>query len=338
MVLKELCALRGVSGDEGRVREYIRERIEPFATSVKVDRMGNLIAFKRGVGENRRHILLSAHMDEVGLIVRGVNESGLLSYDPVGEIDPRVIVSKPVRVGDGETPGVIGAKAIHLQSAKEQAAMLPHDKLYVEIGAKDKASAEKLVELGDFISFESKWVEFGDGMVKSRALEGRAGCMVLMSLLEGQYPCDMTCVFTVQSEIGARGAAAAAYSVESDAALILSAMPANDLDDPEKGPRVCAVGQGAVVAMMDRAAIASVPLYARLRAIARERDIPCQDQREVTLGGDAGAFQRMSGPRPVCAVSIPCRYMHTPSNVAAFSDIEAQYRLIDAFLAAGGAF
>lgn len=338
MVLKELCAIRGVSGDEGRVREYIREKIEPFATSVTTDRMGNLIAFKKGTGESGRHIALVAHMDEVGMIVRGINENGLITYDTVGSIDPRTVVSKPVRIGDDEVVGVIGAKAIHLQSAAERETMLPHDQLYIDIGAKDKASAEKLVELGDYISFESKWVDFGEGMVKSRALDDRVGCMVLMSILEGEYPCDITCVFTVQEEIGLRGATAAAYNVESDAALILEATTANDMGDPEETNKVCCVKKGVVLSFMDGRSIPSMPLYKRLREIAIEKEIPWQLKQAVAGGNDAGAFQRTCGPRAVCALSIPCRYIHSPSCVAAFADIEAQYRLVDAFLTAGGNF
>lgn len=344
MVLKELCALRGVSGDEGRVREFIRQRVEPFATSVKTDRMGNLIAFRRGTGENRRHILLAAHMDEVGLVVKGIcddktgAEKGLIRYATVGEIDPRVVVSKPVRIGDGETPGVIGAKAIHLQSAEERAKMLPHDQLSIDVGAKNLDSAEKLASLGDTITFESRWVEFGDGLVKARALDDRIGCMVMMSVLEGEYPCDVTCVFTVQEEIGSRGAAAAAYGVESDAALILDAAIANDLGRAPGDAQVCALKKGVALSFMDRRSIANVPLYARLRSLAEENDIPWQVRQLTTGENDAGAFQRAAGPRAVCTLSVPCRYMHTPSNVAAFADIEAMYRLVDAFLTAGGAF
>ena len=344
MVLKELCALRGVSGDEGRVREFIRQRVEPFATSVRTDRMGNLIAFKRGTGEQRRHILLTAHMDEAGMVVKGIYddktgaEKGLIRYDTAGEIDPRVVVSKPVRIGDDEVPGVIGAKAIHLQSAEDRARMLPHDKLCIDVGAKNQASAEKLVEPGDAVTFESRWVEFGDGLVKARALDDRIGCMVMMSVLEGEYPCDVTCVFTVQEEIGSRGAAAAAYGVESDAALILDAAIANDLGRAPGDVQVCALKKGVALSFMDRRSIASVPLYARLRRLAEENEIPWQVKQAAVGENDAGAFQRAAGPRAVCTLSVPCRYMHTPSNVAAFADIEALYRLVDAFLTAGGAF
>lgn len=338
MVLKELCALRGISGDERRVREFIRERVEPFCTSVKVDRMGNLIAFKQGNGEDRKHIVIVAHMDEVGMVVRGINDNGLITYATVGNIDPRVVVSKPVRIGDDEVPGVIGAKAIHLQSAEERTRMLPHNQLYIDIGAKDKASAEKLVSLGDAITFDSRWVEFGDGLVKSRALDDRVGCMVMMSILEGDYPCDVTCVFTVQEEIGTRGATAAAYNVASDAAIILEGTSANDMGCPDESEKVCCLKKGVAISFMDRMSMASVPLYARLREVAIENDIPWQIKQYVAGGNDAGPFQRQAGPRAVCVLSVPCRYIHSPSSVAAFADIEAQYRLVDAFLMAGGAF
>lgn len=338
MVLRELCALRGVSGDEGRVRAFIRERIESFATWTRVDRMGNLIAFKEGFGDTRRHIVLAAHMDEVGMVVCGINDSGLLSYDPVGSIDPRTVVSKPVRVGDEALPGVIGAKAIHLQKPEERTTMLPHNQLFIDIGAKDKAAAEKLVELGDSVAFESEWREFGDGLVKARALDSRTGCMVLMSLLEGEYPCDVTCVFTVQKEIGARGAAAAAYALEADAVLVLDGAVANDLGQTEPQDQICRVKGGVALSFMDRMTMAGIPLYARLRKLAMDLQIPHQLMRGVVEGNDASAFQRMAGPVQVCALNIPCRNIHTPSCVAAFADMEAQYRLADAFLTAGGVF
>ena len=338
MVLKELCAIRGVSGDESRVREYIRAQIEPNVTSVKVDRMGNLIAYKKGTGESNKHIVIAAHMDEVGMIVRGINENGLISYGTVGSIDPRTIVSKPVRIGDDEVPGVIGAKAIHLQRGPERETVLPHNELYIDIGAKDKASAERLVQVGDYISFESKWVEFGDGMVKSRALDDRIGCMVMMSILEGEYPCDVTCVFTVQEEPGCRGSMAAAYTVQSDAAIILEATAANDMGDPNEVQKVCCVKHGVAISFMDKASIVTAPLFDRLRDLAIENVIPWQIKSGVTGGNDGGPFQRMGGARATCVLSTPTRYIHSPSCVAAFADIEAQFRLVEAFLMAGGAY
>lgn len=338
MVLKDLCAIRGVSGDEQRVREYIRAHVEKYATQVRVDRIGNLIVYKKGTGESKRHIAIVAHMDEVGMIVRGINENGLISYAPCGGIDPRVVISKPVRIGENEVPGVIGAKAIHLQSAAERATVLGHRDLYIDIGAKDKGAAEALVDPGDYISFDSKWVEFGDGMVKSRALDDRVGCMVMMSILEGEYPCDITCVFTVQEEIGTRGAMAASFNVESDAALILEGTSANDLACAETHKQVCCVKKGVAISFMDRASLGNVRLYKQLRQTAIDNAIPWQIKNFVAGGNDGGPFEKNAGARAVCVLSVPCRYIHSPSSVAAFADIEAQYRLVDAFLTAGGVF
>ena len=168
-------------------------------------------------------------MDEVGFMVLGINDNGLLSYEPVGGIDARVVVSKPVLVGDAEVPGVIGAKAIHLQTRAEFEKVLKHDDLYIDIGASTKEEAEKLVKPGDYVSFRSDWQEFGAGLVKAKALDDRVGCMTLMSLLENDYPCDITCAFTVQEEIGLRGAACVGHSVEADEALILEGTTSNDL-------------------------------------------------------------------------------------------------------------
>ena len=332
MVLKELCALRGVSGDEKDVRRYIIDHVKPFATEVKTDRAGNVIAFKRGQKENAKHVVVAAHMDEVGMIVLGAMDNGLIRYAPVGGIDPRVVVSKPVRVGEKLIPGVIGAKAVHLQSREESRHVLGHDELSIDIGAKDKADAEKMAAPGDMVSFESKWVEFGDGLVKSRALDDRIGCAVAMSLLEGDYPCDLTCVFTVNEEVGLTGAQAAAFNVQSDAAIILEATAANDLGCEDAHLQVCNLKSGVAISWMDRTTMGDVNLCRRLFEIAKAEEIPNQPKRFVSGGNDAGPFQRMRGARAAAVLSVPCRYIHSPSCVAAFADMEAQFRLAEAFL------
>lgn len=331
VVLKEVCLLRGVSGDEGRVRDFIRERVEKHATRVWTDPIGNLLAFKKGT-EGKRHVLLAAHMDEVGFMVLGVNDNGLLSYEPVGGIDARVVVSKPVLVGDGEVPGVIGAKAIHLQSRAEFEKVLKHSDLYIDIGASTKEEAEKLVEPGDYVSFRSDWHEFGEGLVKAKALDDRVGCMTLMSLLENDYACDITCAFTVQEEIGLRGAACVGHSVAADEALILEGTTANDLGDVPSHLRVCRVGQGVAVSFMDRASVSSRPVWQKLRDVAVEEDIPWQFKQSVSGGNDAGEIQLAREGVPTGVLSVPCRNIHSGSSVAAFSDIEAQYRLADSYL------
>jgi len=334
MVLKELCALSGLSGNEGAVRDYIVNYIGDRA-EVTIDRIGNVIARKKGT--NGKKVTLAAHMDEVGLIVVGINEDGLLSFRPVGGIDPRVLVSKPVLVGEDMVPGVIGAKAIHLQSPEERKQALPVKQLYIDIGASDKKEAARLVSPGDYVTFDSEWIEFGTGMVKARALDDRVGVMTMLSVLEEDYPCDVTCAFTVQEELGTRGARCAALtSGEADALIVLEGTTANDAGGIDEEMQVCKVGKGVAVSFMDRASIANVKLYAALNAIAEEEDIPHQVKQFVSGGNDAGTFQTYAGPKATCVLSVPVRYIHSPSSAAAFSDIEAQYRLVDAFLRRGG--
>ena len=338
MVLKELTALRGVSGNEDAVRAYVLERAEKTADEVRVDRMGNVLAAKHAKNGNGRHVMLAAHMDEVGMIVLGANENGLLSYDTVGGIDPRVVVSKRVLVGEKGVPGVIGAKAIHLQSAEEMQCVLRHDQMYIDIGAKDKASAERLVSPGDYVSFDSDWVEFGDGLVKSRALDDRVGCACMLRALEGDYPCDVTCAFTVQEEVGCRGAQTAGWKLRPDCAIVLEGTTANDLGMVDDCLKVCRVGRGVAISFMDNASIGHPLLVKRLREVAREAGVAWQTKNYVSGGNDAGRLQTTHGALATAVLSVPCRYIHSSSSVASFRDIEAQYQLVNAFLAAGGTF
>ncbi len=334
MVLKQLTDLRGVSGNERTVREYIMDRIAPLADEVRVDRMGNVIALKKGTDPRAERTLLCAHMDEVGMIVLGIGDDGLLSYQTVGGIDPRVVVSKRVLVGEKAVPGVIGAKAIHLQTREEMQRVLDHKDLYIDIGAKDKASAEKLVKPGDYVSFDSRWVEFGDHMVKAKALDDRVGCYALMRVLEKRYPGDVICAFTTQEEVGLRGARVAAFQVEAHRALILEGTTANDMGDVPDHLRVCVPGKGVAISFMDRASIAHRGLFESLRKVAAQSGIHWQLKNFVSGGNDAGAVQTAQGGVPTAVLSVPCRYIHSASSVASLDDVESQYALVDAFLSA----
>ena len=332
MVLKELCALRGVSGNEKEVRDYILERAGNFADEVKVDRMGNVLAIKKPRREGAPTVMLDAHMDEVGMIVVGINENGLISYECCGSIDSRVIVSKQVLIGDDKVPGVIGAKAIHLQSADERTRVLGHDQLYIDIGAADKAAAERLVKPGDFVSFVSDWVEFGDGMVKVRALDDRVGCYTMLRALENEYECGLVCSFSVQEEVGLRGARPARFNVEADIGIALEGTASNDLGMVDDHYKVTCVGKGVAISFMDRTSIGNVKLFGQLRDAAEANGIPYHIKNYPSGGNNASCMQTGKGPIPTGVLSVPCRYIHSPSSVAKLSDIDCQYRLVDAFL------
>ncbi len=332
MLLKELTAARGVSGNEHDIRGVLKGLCEARGASVRTDRLGSLIATKDGGDASAPKILLAAHMDEVGLLITSARDDGLLRYKPVGGIDSRVMVSKPVFVGDAMVPGVIGAKAIHLQTEGDRDRVLDHSNLFIDIGAKDKQEAERLCPPGSYVVFDSPLEAFGDGCVVSRALDDRVGCLTLLKALEHGYAGKLTCAFTVQEEIGLRGATVVGQSVDFDAAIVLEGTAANDLGDIPSELQVCNVSKGVALSHIDRASIAHPKLRALVESIAKEAGIPCQPKRFVSGGNDAGPLQRGQDGKPTAVLSVPCRYIHSPASVAALSDIEAQGALVCAFL------
>ena len=260
MLLREITALRGPSGWEDEARNAIRREAEEILKDqegrVYGDTMGNLYAYRKGTDGNKPHVMLAAHMDEVGFIIRFAGEDGLLRFDCVGGVDPRCVVSKRVLVGENAVPGVIGVKAIHLMSAEDRKKAPDYDNIFIDVGAKTKEEAEKLCPPGCYATFESEYVEFGDGFVKAKALDDRAGCMILLDILKNSnYAGDITCVFTVQEEVGLRGAKVAARKVKPDKAIILDTTTANDMGMVDSHKQVTTCGDGPALTFMDRRAI-----------------------------------------------------------------------------------
>lgn len=338
MLLKELTRLAGVSGDEGEVRSFVIDQAAPYCDEIKVDNMGSVVAFKRCGKPGARTVMVAAHMDEVGFMVQYVRDDGLIRYMTVGGIDPAVCVSKRVLVGKNRVPGVIGCKAVHLQERDERTHALKHSQLFIDIGAKDKADALSKVSVGDYIIFDSDYVEFGQGLVKSRALDDRAGCAVLLELMKHSYPCDVAFAFNVQEEVGLRGAMTTAFRVQPDCALVLEGTTANDVVGARVHEEICSVGKGPTISFMDGSSIATPALFERMRALAMEKNIPWQLKRGTTGGNDAGSIQRSQGGCATTTLSVPCRYIHSPASVCSLSDVENQYRLAKAFLDEGGTF
>ena len=200
--LKELCALSGVSSWEDETRAFIRAQAEPYADSIRTDAMGNLIVFKKGRKAAGDRLLLSAHMDEVGLMITRVEDDGTLRFDSVGGIDRRVLMGKRVYVGPHRIPAVIGSKPIHLTTKEERRSVPKMTELYLDMGAENREAAEKLVEPGDVAVFDPECVEFGSGLLKAKAIDDRVGCAVMLELLKEELPMDCTFAFSTQEEVG----------------------------------------------------------------------------------------------------------------------------------------
>ncbi|WP_297196078.1 M42 family metallopeptidase [uncultured Flavonifractor sp.] len=331
-LLKRLCSIPGVSSWEDQVRDCVMEVAGQYATELRVDAMGNVIAFKEGTKPTGNKLLLTAHMDEVGLMVRSITDEGYLKFDTVGSIDRRVLLGKRVLVGSKLIPAVVGLKAYHLVSRDEEKNVPKLEDFYLDIGAKNKEEAQALVNLGDIAAFDSPPEELVPNLLKGRALDSRVGCAVLLWLMRENLPMDCTFVFTAQKEVGARGAFGAAFSVKPEIALVLEGAPTFDIAGVPAHKKSCALGKGVVISFMDKGIIADRALFEMLRSLAETQGIPWQLRENTTGSGDAMAVQRAASGVRTASIAVPVRYSHTPATLANAADIEAVYQLTRAFI------
>ncbi len=327
--LKELCLINGASGDESRVRDFIRSKIS--AEEMFTDNLGNLIVFKKGKKRAKNKIMFSAHMDEVGFMITHINEDGFLSFGEVGGINPSVVLGRGVRLESG-IPGVIGTKAIHQQSADERKTQPEIKSLYIDIGASSREEAEKYAPLGSYAYFDDDFFEFGDGFIKGKAIDDRAGCLIMMNMINSEPEYDAWYVFTVQEEIGTRGAGTAAFSIAPDIAVVLESTTACDIAGVSGAKKVCKLGKGAVVSYMDNGTIYDRELYDLAMKTASKNKIPVQTKTLIAGGNDSRSIHISRKGVRTCAISVPCRYLHSPSCVIKESDFNAARALAEKML------
>lgn len=330
--LKTLCALSGVSSFEDPVRDYLMEQAKPYADRMRVDNLGNLIIFKKGAKTTGNKLMLCAHMDEVGLLIRQITDEGYLKFSPIGGIDRRVLIGKRVFIGWNRIPGIIGLKAVHLTTAEERDKVPRLKEFYLDIGAKDREEAEALVSLGDFAVFDDECLEYGNGMFKAKAIDDRVGCAVMLKLLQRELPMDCTFVFTVQEEVGTRGAFGAVFSITPEIALVLETTTAADLPGVKGQKRVCAPGQGPVISLMDGGTIYDKELFRLMCDSADRAGIPWQVKHYIAGGNDSRAIQRTKSGVRVAGLSAAVRYLHAPTSVGSVRDFEQMLELAAVFV------
>ncbi|SHM74892.1 endoglucanase [Caldanaerovirga acetigignens] len=329
MLLKELTEAFGVSGAEHEVRNILKREIENLA-EIRTDALGNLLFEKPGL-EKKPKVMLAAHMDEVGLMITSIGKNGWLKFNTVGGIDDRILVSKTVIIGPNKVKGVIGAKAIHLQEPKERETALKSKNLYIDIGAKDKEDAEKMVKIGDYAVFDSKYEKMGD-LIKAKALDDRVGCYIITEILKKNYDLTLCGAFTVQEEIGARGATVAAYTLEPDIAIVLEGTFAADVPDTKEEGYSTTVGKGPAITLMDKTFIADRRLVDRVLQVAEQNKIKCQLRRTAFGSTDGGKIYIAKEGIPTIVISVPCRYIHSPASLASLGDIQNTIALVDALI------
>ncbi|MDR2560130.1 MAG: M42 family peptidase [Oscillospiraceae bacterium] len=318
-LLKDLCLINAVSGDEQQVCEYIKNKLENVDCEIKTDNLGNLIVFKRGRNKPKNKLMLCAHMDEVGFIAQGINSDGFISLSAVGGISDSVVFGRQIRFKSGVS-GVIGGKPMHRLEGDEKEKQPKLSSLYADIGVSSKEEAEKLVSLGDPAYFASEFITFGNDLIKCKAIDDRLGCAVMLDLSMRELEYDMHFVFTVQEEIGTRGAGAAAYSIKPDFALILEATTACDIAGVTDEKEVCKLGHGTVVPFMDTGASYDRELYNLAFATAAENGLKCQTKTQIAGGNDSRIIHKTAGGIRTICLAAPCRYLHSPSCVIKKSD------------------
>lgn len=317
--LKKLCEINAPSGAENAVSEYIISQIKDFC-EINTDNSGNIIAFKKGLQTPKNKIMVDAHIDEVGIIISGITENGFLKFNTIGGILPSTLFCKRVIIGN--TVGVIGAKPIHLTKGDEGKKCPKAEDMYIDIGALNREDAEDKVNLGDFGVLYGEYEIIGKN-VKSKALDNRIGCAVLIKLIKEYSEYDFYATFTVKEEIGTCGAKTAAYTVSPDYAIVLEATTAADTLGSTEINQVCVLGNGPAVSFMDNGTLYNRNLY----NAALNSGIKCQPKAAVAGGNNSAAIHKSGSGVKVIAVSVPCRYIHSACSVANIDDIAGAYAL-----------
>lgn len=327
--LENLCRICGASGNEENVRNYILNEIKDYAKT-EVDALGNIIAFKKGEKTPAKKIMIDAHMDEVGIIVTAITPDGFLKFSSVGGIKASVFLCRKVIFENGVN-GVICLKPIHLINDDEAKKLPKEESLYIDIGACTREQAEEMISIGTYGVLDGEFVQT-QSSIKSKALDDRIGCAVLIDLIKNTGEFDFYATFTVQEEVGTRGAKTAAYAVNPDFCIVLEGTTANDISGTDTEKQVCVLGNGAAISFMDKGTLYDREMF----NAALQSGIPCQIKRAVAGGNNAAGIHLSRDGVRTLAISVPCRYIHSPSCVANINDINSARALAEFMINAIG--
>jgi putative aminopeptidase FrvX len=324
-LLERLCNASAVSGNEAEVRKIVSDELKPHADEVTVDALGNVLVTQKGSGKNCSKVMLDAHMDEVGFILVSDEGDGLYAFQAVGGLDPRYLPGKPVLVGRDHLPGVIGIKPIHLASEEELKQKPSIDSLRIDLGPSGKAKA------GDYATFATRFKRTGPS-VMAKAIDDRIGVATLIELVKhAPANINLLAAFTVQEEVGLRGAGVAAYAFEPDLAIAIDATAAHDRpnwDGSENPFYNTKLGFGPAIYIYDAGTINDPRLVGFLKETAEAEGIPYQIRQPGRGKTDATAIQRSRAGVPVVSVSVPNRYPHSPVSISRVDDWNNTLKLL----------
>lgn len=329
--LEKLSNACGVPGREEEVRSLMQKFLRPYADEVKEDKLGNVIAVKRGK-KNAPKVMLAGHMDEIGLLVKTVSKEGFLQFVKLGGIDDRVLLAQKVLVYTEKGPlhGIVGSKPPHIQKEDERKRIMTSDELFIDIGAASQEEARKMgVRIGDPVEFDVKFARIGKNIVIGKAFDDRVGCVAMVETMKRleKTECTVFAVGTVQEEVGCRGAMTSAFGIHPDVGFALDVTVAGDTPGVREGEAPVKLGKGPSLTISDYGLITHPKVLRLLVDAAEENKIPYQ--LETGLGGstDASRISLTKEGVPSGAISVPTRYIHSPTSLLSLVDTENLVRL-----------
>jgi endoglucanase len=333
-LLRELTETSGVPGYEDRIRDLVRRELESATDEVRTDAMGNVVGTLYGDGNEDYEVAIAAHMDEIGFMVRHITDDGFLELDALGGWDPRVLKAQRVTVhtDDGDLTGVIGSLPPHTLDEEDLESKPAVEDVHVDLGL-DGETARERVSRGDLVTMEQTTTAMGEH-VTGKALDDRVCLFTMLEAAKRLEEPDVTVHFaaTVQEEVGIRGAQALGVDLDPDLAIALDVTVANDVPDFDEGEYVTECGEGTAIKLKDSSVITNPKVHRRLREVAEAEDITHQMEILPAGGTDTAGFQNTYGAKPVGAISIPTRYLHTVTESAHGDDVAATVDLLHAFL------
>lgn len=319
-LLERLTQAYGPSGVEDEIRRQIIDVIHPYCDTLRQDKLGNIIAIRQGTGKK---IMIAAHMDEIGIMITHIDENGFLRFTPIGGVNISELPHRRVQFKNGHI-GVIGVEKL------EKPSDLKLSKLYVDIGAKDRAEAEQILRIGDSAVFVGPFVHTGSRIL-SKALDNRIGCFIALEALKHvQTNHELSFVFTVQEEVGLRGAQTAAFALDPDVAIAVDVTLTGDT--PKAHTMDVRLGKGVAIKVFDRSMITPPQIKHWMASTAEQHGIPYQWEVLEFGGTDSGAIHLTKGGIPSGVLSVPTRYVHSPSEMIDSKDVESAINLLIALL------
>ncbi len=332
-LMKELSLAPGISGFETEIEKIIKRELKDVADTIETDKMGNVICTKKGE-ENAPTVMLASHMDEIGLMVKFIDDNGYIKFATIGGINDQMLMNQTVTIHSksGQHIGVIGSKPPHVTKPEERNKVIKYDDMFIDIGAKDKEEAEKMVAVGDPITFNALFEEFPNNTIMGKALDNRIGCYVMMEVLKRvNTRATVYGVGTVQEEVGLKGARVSSYKLNPDYAFALDTTLSGDHPGIKLEEAPCKMGEGPAVVLIDASGRGIMtPKVIRDMLIEAGEKGNIDYQLEVSDGGttDGTAIHLTREGIPTGVVSVPTRYIHTPVSVASMDDVEKTIQLL----------